>query len=84
VEHLPILCITFLLHFDVIFKDDLLRIVRENNSITLLIKRTGNFVEEIKEGPGFFRFSCVVHISRKVNSAAHILAREATTHVIDL
>jgi ribonuclease HI len=69
--------------FDVIFESDALLIVQEVNVGTSPMNRIGHFVDNIKQGLSLFRSSCVVHVGREANLAAHALAREAATHVID-
>jgi len=47
------------------------------------MSRNGHLVEGIQQEMSSYRSSCIVHVRREANSAAHTLIREATNHVIN-
>lgn len=59
-------------------------IVKEVNYATPCFNSFGHFVKDIKLGLGYLRTSIVIHVKREVNLAAHGLAHETTTHVVDI
>jgi hypothetical protein len=69
--------------FYVIIKGDALQIVKEVNSNAPCFTSFGHFVEDIQSNLGSLRSFNFVHVKRGDNLAAHGLACEATTHVVD-
>lgn len=67
----------------VIFEGDALWIVRAINSNEPCDSNYGHFVEDVKTDKGSLEMSTVTHVVRGANSAAHGLAKEACTHVIN-
>jgi hypothetical protein len=68
---------------DVILEGDALQIVKKINFDAPCFNIFGHFVKDIQSGLGSLRSYSFVHVKREANLAAHGLAREATTHVIE-
>jgi hypothetical protein len=62
---------------------DALQIVKEVNSDAPYFASYGHFMEDIRSNLGSLRSFNVVHVKMEANLAAHGLACEATTRVVD-
>jgi hypothetical protein len=69
--------------FDICFEGDTLQIVRDCATNVSNMNKYGHLVKGIKYGMRYFRTASIVHVKRKANSAAHGLAHEAITHIVD-
>jgi ribonuclease HI len=69
--------------FDAILEGDALQIVTANSIESPNWSRFGHFIEGIKEQALLFRSFSVSHVRREANSAAHLLAKAASTQVRD-
>jgi hypothetical protein len=69
--------------YDICFKGDALQIVRDYATDVPNMSRYVHLVEGIKSGMRYFRTASLGHIKGEANSAAHDLARETVTHIVD-
>lgn len=72
--------------FDIILEGDALQIVLEIkliNSGLPFLSRFGHFIDSINRELSSFRSTKFVHVPRELNSAAHVLAKEASLHCLD-
>jgi hypothetical protein len=60
-----------------------LQVVKEVNSINPCDSLHGHLIEDIKTGIWTFNVVLFSHVKREANGAAHELAVDARTHVID-
>jgi ribonuclease HI len=67
----------------VVFEGDSLQVVNEVNSIHPCDSLYGHLIEDIKTGIQTLDVAIFSHVKREANSAAHELAVDARTHVID-
>jgi hypothetical protein len=68
---------------DVIMEGDALNVVKEINSAPPYLSRLGHFVEAIKKEFDSFNSIFFIHVSKDLNSATHILAKEASRLCLD-
>jgi hypothetical protein len=69
--------------FDIILEGDALQIVLEINSGSPSVSCFGHFIDSINRELSSFRSAKFVYIPRELNSAAHVLAKEASSHCLD-
>lgn len=69
--------------FEAIFEGDALQIVKAVKVTTPNLSKIGLFIESIKTELSFLRCASFVHVSRNCNEAAHVLAKEASSFLID-
>jgi hypothetical protein len=69
--------------FDIILEGDTLQIVLEINSSLPSLSRFGHFIDSINRELSSFRSAKFVHVPRELNSATHVLAKEASLHCLD-
>ena len=68
----------------VLFEGDSVQIVNEVNSSNPCQSLYRHFIEDIKEGIRSLEHASFIHVKREANEAAHTLAVEARSHVIDI
>jgi hypothetical protein len=63
--------------FEVIFEGDSVQVVEEILSNPLYLSSSGHLIESIAQEQNCFRSVSFVHVNRKCNNVANILAKEA-------
>lgn len=69
---------------EAIFEGDALQVVKAVKATTPNLSKIGLFVESIKTELSFLRCASFVHVSRKCNEVVHVLAKEASSFLINL
>jgi regulatory protein YycH of two-component signal transduction system YycFG len=69
--------------FEVLFERDAAQVDADINMVSSNLSKTGHLTESIQQELKWFRAASLTHVSRDLNSAAHVLAKEAAHKKLD-